>query len=90
VNCLINSIHIKNFKSIKEQHFELSPITILIGPNGSGKSSVLQALAVLKGFIEAPNRALDNLFALHFINMGRGVLQRLNGENLSKFRSKIQ
>jgi len=71
VNCLINSIHIKNFKSIKEQHFELSPITILIGPNGSGKSSVLQALAVLKGFIEAPNRALDNLFALHFINMGR-------------------
>jgi len=68
---LINSIYIKNFKSIKEQHFQLSPITVLIGANGSGKSSVLQALAVLKGFIEAPNRALDALFNLPYINLGK-------------------
>lgn len=68
---MINTIYIKNFKSIKEQHFQLSPITVLIGANGSGKSSVLQALAVLKGFVEAPNRALDALFNLHYINLGR-------------------
>jgi len=67
---LISSIYIKNFKSIKEEHFAVSPITVLIGPNGSGKSSVLQALAVLKGFVEAPARGLDNFFDLHYVNMG--------------------
>ena len=68
---LINSIYIKNFKSIKEQNFQLAPITVLIGANGSGKSSVFQALAVLKGFVEAPNRPLDVLFDLHYINLGK-------------------
>lgn len=71
VDGLIDSIYIKNFKSIKEQDFQLSPITVLIGANGSGKSSVLQALAVLKGFVEAPNRALDALFDLYYINLGK-------------------
>lgn len=68
---LINSVYIKNFKSIKEERFVLSPITVLIGANGSGKSSVLQALAVLKSFVEAPNRSLDSLFDLHYINLGK-------------------
>ncbi len=68
---LIDTLYIKNFKSIKEQRLQLSPITVLIGANGSGKSSVFQALAVLKGFVEAASRPLDALFDLHYINLGK-------------------
>ena len=67
---MLKSIHLKNFKSIKEQKLELAPITVLVGPNGCGKSSVLQALGVLKGFVQNPNRGLNDLFNLHFVNLG--------------------
>jgi predicted ATPase len=67
---MLKSIHLKNFKSIKEQKLELAPITVLVGPNGCGKSSVLQALGVLKGFVQNPSRGLNDLFNLHFVNLG--------------------
>ncbi|MFC5046031.1 AAA family ATPase [Aquimarina hainanensis] len=42
----IQKIHIKNFRSIKDESFDLSnDINVLVGVNGAGKSTVLDALA---------------------------------------------
>jgi predicted ATPase len=55
----LNSITLKNFKSIgsQEQTVKLSPITLLFGPNSVGKSTVLQSLIYLREIIF--NRNLD-------------------------------
>ena len=41
---MIETLKIKNFKSILEQEFRFAPLTILAGTNSSGKSSVIQAI----------------------------------------------
>ncbi|WP_026709185.1 ATP-dependent nuclease [Flavobacterium frigidarium] len=41
---IISNIHIKNFKSIKNQEFELSNFTPLVGYNNAGKSNILEAI----------------------------------------------
>lgn len=46
---MIKSIHIKNFKAIKNIKFDdLSHINYLVGPNGSGKSSILQCIQYIR------------------------------------------
>jgi predicted ATPase len=45
---LIESIHFKNYKGLRDSVLKLNQLTLLIGPNGSGKSS---ALNVLKNLI---------------------------------------
>lgn len=40
----IQSVKIRNYKSIASCEVKLSPITVLVGPNGSGKSNFLDAL----------------------------------------------
>src|SRR5437867_4112414 len=45
---LIETVSVKNFKSLKEVTVRLGLVTVLVGPNGSGKSSLLQALMLLK------------------------------------------
>jgi len=49
---MITSFTITNFKCFREQRFDFEPINLFIGPNGSGKSTILQALGMLKGFLE--------------------------------------
>ena len=42
---MIQSVHIKNFKSIVDLKLDLGAFNILIGENGCGKSNVLEAIA---------------------------------------------
>lgn len=42
---MINSVHIKNFKSVVDLKLELGTFNVLIGENGSGKSNILEGLA---------------------------------------------
>lgn len=44
---MINSLFIKNFKSIEEYQFELGALNLFVGPNSSGKSSAIQALLLV-------------------------------------------
>lgn len=44
---MIQSIEIKNFKSIKDKHFNLKNLNVLLGLNGQGKSSFIQTLLLL-------------------------------------------
>ena len=43
---MIESVEIRNFKSIRDQRIELEPLTVFVGANGSGKTSVLEALSL--------------------------------------------
>jgi len=43
----LESVHIKNFRAIKDQTVKFSDYTCFVGPNGAGKSTVLIALCVL-------------------------------------------
>lgn len=45
---MIKSIEIKNFKSIKEKHFKLANLNVLLGLNGQGKSSFIQSLLLIR------------------------------------------
>ena len=83
---MLKRILIENFKSISHQQISLAPITVLIGPNRSGKSSILQALGVLKGFVENAKRPIDALFDLYSVNLGsyKDVVYKHNDELLMK------
>jgi len=45
---MIERLSLENFKSIKEEHFDLERLTLLAGVNGMGKSSVIQSLLLLR------------------------------------------
>ncbi len=45
---MIQSIEIKNFKSIKSKFFHLRNLNVLLGLNGQGKSSFIQTLLLLR------------------------------------------
>ena len=45
---MINKLHIKNYKILKDNQFELSNLNIFTGLNGMGKSSLIQTLLLLR------------------------------------------
>lgn len=65
---MINSIGIKNFRSLKElkidgkNFIELKPITLLLGKNSSGKSSFLRIFPLLKQSVTSRTRGALALF----------------------------
>lgn len=44
---MIDSLHIQNFKCLRDVKIDFAPLTVLIGANDSGKTSVLEALELL-------------------------------------------
>ena len=54
---MITKLTLRNFKSIREQTYELSGFDLLVGPNNSGKSTVLQALAIWQFCVDEFRRA---------------------------------
>ena len=67
---MIKELTIGNFRSIREATLELGKFTVLNGANNSGKSSVLYALQVLKNVVTNPNRSVDEILNLGFLNLG--------------------
>ncbi|EQC1055766.1 DUF3696 domain-containing protein [Providencia rettgeri] len=49
---MITDIHIKNFKSLMDDKFELKKLNVLSGINAAGKSTLCQALLLLKEYFE--------------------------------------
>lgn len=45
---MLNYLNLENFKSIKDEGFELRKLTVFTGFNGMGKSSVIQSLLLLR------------------------------------------
>lgn len=44
---MLSSLHVENYKCLKNISVNLRPLTVLIGPNSSGKSSLLSCLETL-------------------------------------------
>lgn len=63
-------LEIKNFRSIREQEVDLTPITLVYGANGAGKSSLLYALLTLKNLILNPNQNPSGFFNYTFASLG--------------------
>lgn len=64
---MVQSITIKNFKSIADETIELGRVNVLIGENGCGKSNILEAIAFLSASLVTPQKVdKDILF-------GKGV-----------------
>ena len=64
---MLKELHIKNFKSYKNQTLKLAPLTVLIGDNGSGKSNAIEALKLLSW-------SVSNIGAFKLKKMVRGDL----------------
>ncbi|WP_253899628.1 AAA family ATPase [Corallococcus carmarthensis] len=45
---MLDSIHLKNFKSFADAEVKLAPLTVLVGANASGKSNLLDALRLVQ------------------------------------------
>jgi predicted ATPase len=65
---MIESLEIKNFKSIKRKHFTLRNLNLLLGLNGMGKSSFIQSLLLLRQS-ERIDRGELNLKGI-YVNIG--------------------
>ena len=55
---MVQSITLKNFKSIKEKTFYLGNLNVLLGLNGQGKSSFIQSLLLLRQSIDKLNKGM--------------------------------
>jgi predicted ATPase len=49
---VIRSVHIQNFRCLRDVRLELGPLTVLVGPNASGKSAILRALDPAVGWTD--------------------------------------
>lgn len=54
---MIESLTLKNFKSIKEETFNFTRFDLLVGRNNSGKSTILQALAIWQYCVDEFHRS---------------------------------
>jgi putative AbiEii toxin of type IV toxin-antitoxin system len=67
---MITRLFIENYRSIRKAELPLGKINVLTGANNSGKSSVLYAALTLKSLVSNPNRSLDAILTLPFVNLG--------------------
>ena len=74
---MLNLLSLKNFKSIKEEDFELRKLNIFTGFNGMGKSSVIQSLLLLRQSHDKhmlPNEGLSLVGEYVKIGIGKDLL----------------
>jgi predicted ATPase len=74
----IKSVHIQNFKSIREAEVELSQINVLIGPNGGGKSNFIS-------FFKFLNKLYEQQLQLYISQNGRADNFLYFGRKRSEF-----
>ena len=44
---MINTLHIQNYRSIRDMSLELEQLNIVFGPNGTGKSNIYKAIHLM-------------------------------------------
>ena len=61
---MLKRIHVKGWKSIRDQSINLNPLTVVIGANGSGKSNLLSLIRML-GEIFSSESSMRSYVAIH-------------------------
>ena len=64
------TLHLENFRSIRNATVEIAPLTVIYGPNGSGKSSLIYGLLTLRNFFTNPAQNIPSLFSYPTISLG--------------------
>ena len=64
------TLHLENFRSIRDATLEIAPLTVIYGPNGSGKSSLIYGLLTLRNFFANPAQNIPSLFSYPTISLG--------------------
>ena len=64
------TLHLENFRSIRDATVEIAPLTVIYGPNGSGKSSLIYGLLTLRNFFTNPAQNIPSLFSYPTISLG--------------------
>jgi len=70
---MLEFLSLSNFKSIKDENFELASLTLFSGLNGMGKSSIIQSLLLLRQSYEQhmlPNVGLS--LSGEYVSLGNG------------------
>lgn len=68
---MIRSLHIENFKSLRDtKPLRIAPLTFLVGSNSSGKSSLLHALLMLKQTVDSRDVQNPLLINGPYVNLG--------------------
>lgn len=71
----IQSVKLKNFKNISEATVIFKDKTTgIYGPNGTGKTSVLEALGVVKSYLEISNDKPNN-FAFDYMSLNQSEME---------------
>ena len=86
---MINSLKIKNFKSIKEQEITLNNINVLIGRNGVGKSNLIDFFYMLRKIVDQnfQNYVASKGFANNILHFGIKNSEALSCEvNVGRIR----
>ena len=81
---IIKSIHIKNFRSIKNETLSFSNLTALVGANGSGKSSFLKAIEIFQN--TSPKISEDDYYNK---NTTEDIIIIITFSNLSEMAKKL-
>ena len=64
------TLHLKNFRSIRDAKIDIAPLTVIYGPNGTGKSSLIYGLLTLRNFLTNPAQNLPSLFSYPTMSLG--------------------
>jgi len=82
---MINSIKLKNFKSIKEYDFRLRNLNVAMGMNGMGKSTFIQSLLLLRQSNDLKDGALTLNDDFTKIGRGKDAFYQYNKEDEMSF-----
>ena len=64
------TLHMENFRSIRDATVEIAPMTVIYGANGTGKSSLIYGLLTLRNFFTNPAQNVPSLFSYPTISLG--------------------
>jgi len=92
---MLNRIHVRGFKSLRDATVELAPLVVLFGPNAAGKSNLLEALLLLSRLVG--ERTLSEAFAegirgypLEAFTLADGGLEQLLQGPLPHLRLEVE
>ncbi|NEG83728.1 AAA family ATPase [Pantoea agglomerans] len=89
---MITDIHIKNFKSLMDDKFELKKLNVLSGINGAGKSTLCQAILLLKEYFEHFSYSAETVsLNSNYLSLGtvQDVLNKSAQEDIIGFTYKL-